>query len=132
MNRGSSVDMVLRKRDEPDRVQPIREAEPHPPERASLGRGSQPRPRAHAFPVDAALLPVLIPPTKVSSISTRPRSFSLLSRTMTRRNLRNHAHAVSHDPNPSKRCNDCALIPFFCESISQAAMNQICSGKRVR
>lgn len=124
--------MVLRKRDEPDRVQPIREAETHPPERASRGRGSQPRPRGHAFPVDAPLLPALIPPTKVSSISTRPRSFSLLSRTMTRRNLRNHAHAVSHHPNPSKRCNDCALIPFFCEAISQAAMNQICSGKRVR
>ena len=82
--------------------------------------------------VAAPNLPGLTPPTIVSSTSTIPDSRSRSGRTIARRSLCSHAHAVSYEPNPRTRCRPNADIPFFCEVTNQIAANHVDIGVRVR
>src|SRR3954447_13965827 len=68
------------------------------------------------------------PPTKLWSSSTTPPSRSRSGRTMARRNLCSHTHAVSYEPNPNASFRPCAETPFFCEVTNQTAANQVDNG----
>jgi hypothetical protein len=67
-----------------------------------------------------------------SSSSTTPESWSRSGRTMARRSLCSHAHAVSYEPKPRTRCRPRAETPFFWLVMNQTAANQVDSGVRVR
>ena len=77
-------------------------------------------------------MPGLLPPSNLSSSSTVPHSRSRSGRTIARRSLCSHAHAVSYEPNPRTRCRPCAEIPFFCEVTNQIAANHVDNGVRER
>jgi len=66
---------------------------------------------------------------KLWSTSTIPASRSRPGRTIARRSLCSHAHAVSYEPNPSTRCSPCAETPFFCAVTNHTAANQVDSGE---
>jgi hypothetical protein len=70
------------------------------------------------------------PPTQVSSTSNAPSSRSRSGRTIARRSLCIHVHAVRYEPIPSTRCNPSAETPFFCEVTNHTAANQSVSGSR--
>ena len=84
------------------------------------------------FPLEAPNMPGVTPPTNVSSTSTMPDSRSRSGRTIARRSLCSHAHAVSYEANPRTRCRPRADIPFFCEVTNQIAANHVDNGVRVR
>ncbi len=73
-------------------------------------------------------LPWLRPPRKLWSSSTTPLSSSRSGRTMARRSLCSHAHAVSYEANPRASCKPRADTPFFCEVTNQIAANQVDNG----
>ena len=81
-----------------------------------------------AFSVAPPGLPWLRPPRKLWSTSTTPLSSSRSGRTMARRSLCSHAHAVSYEPNPRASCKPRADTPFFCEVTNQIAANQVDNG----
>jgi hypothetical protein len=83
-------------------------------------------------PRPAVPLPRSQPPTLVSSTSTTPPSRSRSGRTMARRNLCIHVHAVRYEPIPSTRYRPSAETPVVWEVTSQTAANQSVSGKRAR
>jgi len=84
------------------------------------------------LPLAPPNMPGVTPPTKVSSTSTMPVSRSRSGRTIARRSLCSHAHAVSYEANPRTRCRPRADIPFFCEVTNQIAANHVDNGVRVR
>src|SRR5665647_2064379 len=77
-------------------------------------------------------LPRVSLPMNTSSSSTTPDSWSRSGRTMARRSLCIHAHAVSYEPKPRTRCSPSAETPFFWLVMNQTAANQVDSGVRVR
>jgi len=67
-----------------------------------------------------------------SSSSTTPDNWSRSGRTIARRSLCIHAHAVSYEPNPRTLCRPSAETPFFWLVMNQIAANQVDKGVRIR
>jgi hypothetical protein len=62
------------------------------------------------------------------SSSTTPLSSSRSGRTIARRSLCSHTHAVSYEANPRASCKPRADTPFFCEVTNQIAASQVDNG----
>src|SRR5207245_7643585 len=71
------------------------------------------------------------PPRSVSSTSTVPVRRSRPGRTIARRNLWSHVHAVSQLPSPNTCCSPRALVPVFWLVTHHIARNQVGKGVRV-
>lgn len=83
-------------------------------------------------PRPALPLPRSRPPTLVSSTSTTPSSRSRSGRTIARRSVCIHVHAVRYEPMPSTRCNPSAGTPFFCDDDRDALLFTAPSGGALR